>query len=525
MRNLAPSVTKQDLENLCKQYDGFKRVALSDPAPERGFYRRGWITFDSNVDVKKICWNLQNIKIKDSNPGAIVNRELTSRIRPVANLFTHHKSVIKNDLKLAMRIVQNMDKRWNLWQDEETLNAQILSEDKENKENEKEETSQEAQAPTSGEEQKSEDVAKKAQEEYAKLEESGFAKLTPQGPMYLSHKFNGANPLLENITDYLVEEANAEEEELLGDEMPTRNGQGKSGSFDIEIDRNYTRVLDRLVLYLRVVHSIDYYNSSEYQQEDSMPNRCGIMFVRPALPSNAASASLKVNQDDINKYLKQFEHKVKPYTEYKDKIDLDMAKKLGIKERKEEIDKFIKTNTQELAPDRWLCPLSGKRFKGPEFIRKHLFYKHMEKIIEVKKEVEYFNNYVFDPKRPQLPEHPSNRPAGQQSGAGASQQAQGGSGQGSYQSGYSGQSGMSYGGSPGAMMGQNMMGQMGFGQMQNRQMGGWSSGYMGDMIQAAGGYAPNFGTPSFGMGATGGFNQGYKKPGYNSQAGFNPRRG
>ena len=33
----------------------------------------------------------------------------------------------------------------------------------------------------------------------------------------------------------------------------------------------------------------------------------------------------------------------------------------------------------------------------------------MEKIIDVKKEVEYFNNYVFDPKRPQLPEHPSNK--------------------------------------------------------------------------------------------------------------------
>lgn len=63
MRNLAPSVTKQDLENLCKDYEGFKRVAISDPAPERGFFRRGWITFESHVDVKKICWNLQNTKV------------------------------------------------------------------------------------------------------------------------------------------------------------------------------------------------------------------------------------------------------------------------------------------------------------------------------------------------------------------------------------------------------------------------------------------------------------------------------
>lgn len=53
MRNLAPAVTKQDLETLCKTLDGFKRVALSDPAPERGFFRRGWITFEPHVDVKK----------------------------------------------------------------------------------------------------------------------------------------------------------------------------------------------------------------------------------------------------------------------------------------------------------------------------------------------------------------------------------------------------------------------------------------------------------------------------------------
>ena len=76
------------------------------------------------------------------------------------------------------------------------------------------------------------------------------------------------------------------------------------------------------------------------------------------------------------------------------------------------MEKFIKTNTQELAADRWLCPLSGKKFKGPEFIRKHLFYKHMDKIVDVKKEVEYCNNYVYDPKRPQLPEHQSNKAAG-----------------------------------------------------------------------------------------------------------------
>jgi hypothetical protein len=52
-----------------------------------------------------------------------------------------------------------------------------------------------------------------------------------------------------------------------------------------------------------------------------------------------------------------------------------------------EVEKFIQANTQELAKDKWLCPLSGKKFKGPEFVRKHIFNKHSEKVEEVKKEV------------------------------------------------------------------------------------------------------------------------------------------
>jgi hypothetical protein len=229
-----------------------------------------------------------------------------------------------------------------------------------------------------------------------------------QTPLFLEHKYTGINPLLVNITDYLVDETNAEEEELLSSSKKQAT-TSTTNQFDIDLDKQYAQALDKLVIYLRLVHSIDFYNASEYHQEDSMPNRCGIIFVRPSLPSNAAPCSLKITQQECDQYMQGFELRLKPFLEYKEKIEADMAKKLGSKVRQDEIEKFIKTNTQELGPDRWLCPLSGKRFKGAEFIRKHLFYKHMEKITDVKKEVEYFNNYVFDPKRPQLPEHPSNK--------------------------------------------------------------------------------------------------------------------
>lgn len=60
---------------------------------------------------------------------------------------------------------------------------------------------------------------------------------------------------------------------------------------------------------------------------------------------------------------------------------------LGAKREEEEIEKFVTSNTQEISKDKWLCPLSGKKFKGPEFVRKHIFNKHIDKLDDVKKEV------------------------------------------------------------------------------------------------------------------------------------------
>lgn len=37
---------------------------------------------------------------------------------------------------------------------------------------------------------------------------------------------------------------------------------------------------------------------------------------------------------------------------------------LSLKDVEMEIDKFVQANTRELAKDKWLCPLSGKKFKG-----------------------------------------------------------------------------------------------------------------------------------------------------------------
>lgn len=90
--------------------------------------------------------------------GAIVNRDLSKRIRSV-NGITSHKQVARNDMKICANIINNFDKRSGLW-----------------------------------------------------LSDSDEQPATENTYGFVSH-----NPVLQNITDFLIEEASAEEEELLGE--------------------------------------------------------------------------------------------------------------------------------------------------------------------------------------------------------------------------------------------------------------------------------------------------------------------
>ncbi|XP_043856933.1 serrate RNA effector molecule homolog isoform X7 [Dromiciops gliroides] len=348
MRNIAPNIPRAEIISLCKKYPGFMRVALSEPQPERRFFRRGWVTFDRSVNIKEICWNLQNIRLRECELSPGVNRDLTRRVRNV-NGITQHKQIVRNDIKLAAKLIHTLDDRTQLW---------------------------------------------------------GAESGTPPLPTSLPSQ----NPILKNITDYLIEEVSAEEEELLGNsgggppEEPPK--EGNPAEINVERDEKLLKVLDKLLLYLRIVHSLDYYNTCEYPNEDEMPNRCGIIHVRGPVPPN------RISHGEVVEWQKTFEEKLTPLLSVRESLSEDEAQKMGRKDPEQEVEKFVTSNTQELGKDKWLCPLSGKKFKGPEFVRKHIFNKHAEKIEEVKKEVAFFNNFLTDAKRPALPEVKPAQPPG-----------------------------------------------------------------------------------------------------------------
>jgi hypothetical protein len=137
--------------------------------------------------------------------GAIINRELKNRIRTI-NGIGQHKTIVRNDLRLITKIIQQLDDRWNIWE----------SLDNNNIEKKTEATSTDDSEISSS---------------TAAMVISPVKNKKPIG--FVSH-----NPLLKNITEYLVEEADAEEEELLGE---TSSNQPKDAN-TFEMDKELTKV-------------------------------------------------------------------------------------------------------------------------------------------------------------------------------------------------------------------------------------------------------------------------------------------
>jgi hypothetical protein len=205
LRSVPAAVTRPELEAVGRKYPGFLRVALSEPAPDRRWQRRAWLSFRRDAKVKEICYSLANTKLRDADLGPVLNKDLSQRVRPVS-LLANDKRAMRRDVRLSAALIHRLDAKWELWEMRQT--SQLLGAE-------------------------------------------------------------STNPVLQNITEYLIEEASAEEEELLGG-----GGQEELDQLvAIAVDEALAAVLDRMLLYLRIVHSVDYYNLTEYSNEDDMPNR------------------------------------------------------------------------------------------------------------------------------------------------------------------------------------------------------------------------------------------------------------
>jgi hypothetical protein len=364
--------------------------------------------------------------------NSTINRELDQKVKCIIGL-TNDKSIVRNDLKLIAKIVENMDKRWGLWQyvnsySNNKLNDEDFKLPSDSKKKSKKKTTDEETAVNNDSTNQSivqneeEEESTPSQKQELILTKNPFIE---EANEYLTKLSNQSNTTPATTTTTNSSSPTTKTEEIKEkDDSDTAKSKliTLNKTFELEKDEIASRLLDKLILYLRIVHSIDYYNVTEYQQEDWMPNRCGILHARGSTHTKSSNQTnivsilngMNINYFDpsaikkvqLEEWQRLFEISIKSYVDYRERIDMEIARRLGLKDLNEEIEKFMNLNCQKVEKDIWLCPISGKKFKGPDYVRKHIETKQRDKLLDLRKDVDYFNRFVLDPKRPYLPEHP-----------------------------------------------------------------------------------------------------------------------
>ncbi|KAL7069730.1 hypothetical protein ACQ4LE_011169 [Meloidogyne hapla] len=370
-RTVPSTVPLAEIENLCKQHPGFLRLSLSDPMPVVIDTRSGkpqptrtaLVTYREDVNIKEIFWAMRNVKFNGISLNASVNREFRRRVRSIGATsgLSSHRNIVQNDIRQAAKLIVLYDLKEGLYREEN-------------------ETCEE------GEEQ--------LQNEPQSADETFLSDL--EGAVLKSR-----NPLLNGISDYLVDETSAEEDALAENVAQVH---GTELMEEIEKDNKMIKVLDSLLIYLRIVHSIDFYAAIEYSNEDEMPHRFGLIHVRGRPLDNISTTTNTrvplLPKTIINGHIATFNALLDQGLFKRALLPEEELQKLGKKDAEKAVQDFLDKNTVEQAPGKYLCPLSGKRFRAVEFVHKHLHSKHQEEIDVARHEALYFNSYLCDPNRP-----------------------------------------------------------------------------------------------------------------------------
>ncbi|CAG8532552.1 7031_t:CDS:10 [Acaulospora colombiana] len=164
------------------------------------------------------------------------------------------------------------------------------------------------------------------------------------------------------------------------------------------------RALDIHIEYLRRVHLFCYYCGSESDSVEELNRKCPGRHLRSVTgTSDAKSAgkSQKEKQINASAWIKTLDNKISYKTDPQ-KFENEIEKHGGLNV-KAVMETFYSENVIEVEAGRkFKCNICGKLFKGSEFVKKHIDYKHHDM-------AKFYNNYVLDPNHllPTTPPNPT----------------------------------------------------------------------------------------------------------------------
>ncbi|KAJ1567774.1 hypothetical protein HK405_004802 [Cladochytrium tenue] len=108
IRSVPPTTKRQQILEVCKSFDGFTHLALSDPRPDKKFYRIGWLAFNPDVVLEKAQAELDGKKIDDFILSLTPHMHQSQRTRIIPAEF-NVESRLEVDLANARRLAKALD--------------------------------------------------------------------------------------------------------------------------------------------------------------------------------------------------------------------------------------------------------------------------------------------------------------------------------------------------------------------------------------------------------------------------------
>eukprot|EP00037_Helgoeca_nana_P018549 m.177473 g.177473 ORF g.177473 m.177473 type:complete len:735 (+) comp24488_c0_seq1:681-2885(+) len=140
------------------------------------------------------------------------------------------------------------------------------------------------------------------------------------------------------------------------------------------------------LLYLRVTHSLDFYTGLQMAHEDDMAQPLPFL----TLPTTLT----RVNQHFSTQCRDRLQGIAEVLNEC-EKFDVDSL----VRTPEQAADGFVAKNTVALEDGTFQCPLSGKRFRGPAFVKTHIVSKYDGALKKYVASVAAMNPFMEDPFR------------------------------------------------------------------------------------------------------------------------------
>ncbi|KAA1086717.1 hypothetical protein PGT21_009587 [Puccinia graminis f. sp. tritici] len=366
IKSISPDISRTELENHCKQVEGFDYLALSDPHTGKKLHRVGWVSFVPGTDMKAAESALGESKINNFTLHLMrTERPAFQKLRLCPGIMNTHERIIK-DLGQIRKLAACFEAEYfgtgsNQEKCGSTAIEAKISKMKDETGQNLESTSKQPPADTSG------------------------GTPTPQDP--------GLNPQDSDLKPDLPEEKN------------------------VMLDK---KALDFYIYYLRTVFNCCYYCVCICDFQEELCRRCP-KHVRKApsrhLDDHSTTATPQSHRRNANSqnstHLKSNESNWARTLD--DRVALILTpsevdpREFGGERIDDEIHRLCQPQITDEGAGKFRCKSCSKLFKAMNFIEKHIMSKHGEVINQDSIErIKYLNNYILDPSHttPQPPPPP-----------------------------------------------------------------------------------------------------------------------